>query len=607
MSEDILEVDLQALRAIPDDAHRLDALLGAAWSARHGEASHIRELAQEAAWLAGFLHDEPARATAVAMLALAAYSDTAYDAAASLARDALQAVGIEATDTVERWEAAMVMLPGRTREALADTATALAVSDFRLGRFPSGLLHANLEAHLRRVQGDELGEAMAWHGVGWGYDKVGLHQHALEHHLHALAVVEPLAPDLAASPLNGIAETYLNLGDPDRAREYSLRALAAAGDAPERRRERSTALRALGQAAQRQGDYAAAEQHFRASITSSDTYGVSLDLISLGHMYLERRRPEAALTEFRACVDALGPGAQKRTRAEALIGAGEASLLLGRPGEALDALRAALDTATETDSLVEVYRAHHGMARALRALDRAESALEHYETYHRIRERVLREASDVRTRVLTQQFDVERLRMDREIDRLTNVELASAYRQLKELNARLERQAAELERLSREDDLTGLSNRRALAARLEAEVVRARRGGTPLALVMLDIDNFKEVNDRFSHTVGDDVLRRVAGLLRDNLREVDMCARFGGDEFVVVLPGTDLAGAAQVGEKLRSAVETEGWEALRSRPTPTVSVGVAALRVDDDGDSLLARTDGMLYRTKRHGGNRVEH
>jgi len=607
MSEDILEVDLQALRAIPDDAGRLEALLGAAWGERHGHASGLRELAQEAAWLAGFLHDEPARATALAMLALAAYRDTAYDVAASLAGDALAAARIEPTDAFERWEAAMAALPALAREALAEAVTALAVSDFRLGRFPAGLLHANLEAHLRRVQGDDLGEAMAWHGVGWGYDKVGLHQHALEHHLHALAVVEPLAPDLAASPLNGIAETYLNLGNPERAREYSLRALAAAGDGPERRRERSTALRALGLAAQRQKDFAAAEAHFRDSMTASDTYGVSLNLISLGHMFLEMGRPEAALAEFQACVDALGEHAQRRTRAEALIGAGEAALVLARPGQALDALRAALDTATDTDSLVEVYRAHHGMARALRALGRAESALEHYETYHRIRDQVLREASDVRTRVLTQQFDVERLRMDREIDRLTNVELAAAYRQLKELNARLERQAVELERLSREDDLTGLSNRRALDARLDAEVIRARRDGTALALVMLDIDNFKEINDRFSHTVGDQVLRRVSDVLRGNLRAVDMCARFGGDEFVVVVPGADLAGATQVGEKLRLSVETADWDHLGRGLGPTVSVGVAALRATDDGGSLLARTDAMLYRTKRGGRNRVEH
>ena len=607
MSEDILEVDLQALRAISDDARRLEALLDAAWSRRHGDTARLREVAQEAAWLAGFLHDDPARATGLAMLALAAYRDTAYDVAAILARDALRTGRIDPADTLERWEAAMAALPGRTREVLAEAATAMAVSDFRLGRFPAGLLHASLEAHLRRVQGDELGEAMAWHGVGWGYDKVGLHQHALEHHLHALAVVEPLAPDLAASPLNGIAETYLNLGNPERASEYSLRALEVVGDAPERNRERSTALRALGQAAQRQGDYAAAEARFRDSITISDTYGVSLNLISLGQMFLEMERPEAALAEFQACVDALGPHAQKRTRAEALIGAGEASLVLGRPGRALDSLRAALDTATETDSLVEIYRAHHGMARALRALGRAESALEHYETYHRIREQVLHEASDVRTRVLTQQFDVERLRMDREIDRLTNVELAAAYRQLKELNARLERQATELERLSRLDDLTGLSNRRAFGARLEAEVIRAGRGGTPLALVMLDIDNFKEINDRFSHTVGDDVLRRVAGVLRHNLREVDMCARFGGDEFVVVMPGTDLEGAARVGEKLRLAVEAGAWEDLNPGLAPTISVGAAALRPDDDAGSLLARTDAMLYRTKRRGRNSVAH
>ncbi|MEJ2356996.1 MAG: diguanylate cyclase [Deinococcales bacterium] len=606
MGDALPPFDLDALHTIPDDERRLEATLAAAWDAVDGDNRHFRELAEQAGHLADFLHDRTARLTARAMLAHACFRDTEYDAARSYALEALHDAHIDPGHDVHHWDEALEALPRRAREALAEAATALAISTFRLGGYPDSLLYANLEAYLRHALGDVVGEALARHGLGWGYDKVGLYQQALEQHSHALAVLEPVAPELTASPLNGVAETYLNLGHIDKAMEYSERALEVMGDANGPCRERSTALRAIGLALQRKRDYDAAESFFRRSMELSDAYGVSLNLLSLGDMYLELGRIDDALEAFRRCLNELGPGAQKRSRCQALLGTGEAELARGRPHEALHSLRAALRTAEEVTSPVELYRAHHGMARALREIGDTEAALDHYEAYHRHREQVLREASDVRTEVLTLQFDVERLRRDREIDRLTNVELAQAYRELQELHRRLERQAAELERLSNLDGLTGLQNRRSLDARLETELARARRNGAAVSLLMLDIDNFKAINDRFSHTVGDEVLKRLARLLRGSLRDVDLCARFGGEEFAVVMPDTGLAGATEVAEKLRMVVEAERWNGVHPEIRITVSVGVASLRPHEDASTLLARADAMLYRAKRVGKNCVQ-
>jgi diguanylate cyclase (GGDEF)-like protein len=159
------------------------------------------------------------------------------------------------------------------------------------------------------------------------------------------------------------------------------------------------------------------------------------------------------------------------------------------------------------------------------------------------------------------------------------------------------------------DELTGLFNVRQFHSRLENEIERAERFGTPLALVMLDIDRFKSVNDTYGHPQGDRVLVEVARVLRRLSRDVDLPARYGGEEMAVVLPQTDLAGAEQGAERMREAIEAmqiqrlDGGGLLRI----TASFGVASFPGHAAGKSgLIAAADGALYRAKRGGRNRVE-
>ena len=166
-----------------------------------------------------------------------------------------------------------------------------------------------------------------------------------------------------------------------------------------------------------------------------------------------------------------------------------------------------------------------------------------------------------------------------------------------------------VERQAVTDELTGLANVRAFMSILDREIERSRRFDTPLGLVMLDIDDFKRVNDTYGHQQGDEVLALVAGVLRDMSRDLDAPVRYGGEEMAVVLPQTDSAGAAQLAERMREAVEglrvprAGGGDALQV----TASFGVAALPESaiDRGD-LIAAADAALYRAKRAGKNRVE-
>ncbi len=180
-------------------------------------------------------------------------------------------------------------------------------------------------------------------------------------------------------------------------------------------------------------------------------------------------------------------------------------------------------------------------------------------------------------------------------------ELSRARARLEEEIRRREIAERRMRELAGTDELTGLYNRRAFFDRAQELVAIARRYQQPIAILTVDIDHFKQVNDALGHAEGDRALQRLATILRQTLRATDVAARFGGDEFVVIMPQTRLDAALVVAERIRRAVaESPG-------PMPLgVSIGAAAASgAEADLDSLLARSDRALYAAKRLGRNRV--
>ncbi|MGA9852514.1 MAG: diguanylate cyclase [Gammaproteobacteria bacterium] len=176
---------------------------------------------------------------------------------------------------------------------------------------------------------------------------------------------------------------------------------------------------------------------------------------------------------------------------------------------------------------------------------------------------------------------------------------------LRNTNREKEKLVLTLQRQTLEDDLTGLYNRRYLDGRLGVEVSRAQRYKRHLALVMADIDHFKVVNDRFSHMVGDDVLRVIANIMRAQCRSIDIIARYGGEEFLLCFPETSRDNAATVCEKIRHQVETYEWEKVEPELKVTISFGVAAAPPGYEVEALIAAADEKLYEAKHSGRNRV--
>ena len=170
-------------------------------------------------------------------------------------------------------------------------------------------------------------------------------------------------------------------------------------------------------------------------------------------------------------------------------------------------------------------------------------------------------------------------------------ELKAAYKRIEEL--------AEL------DELTGASNRRCIMRVLDEEIARADRSGSPCSIALIDLDWFKRINDAYGHPTGDEVLRTFSITMFANIRSVDRFGRYGGEEFLLVLPDMDTDGALRALDRLRTIIADLDWSAFSPGMKVTISAGVATLKPNETSDTFLARTDSALYAAKAQGRNRI--
>ncbi len=190
---------------------------------------------------------------------------------------------------------------------------------------------------------------------------------------------------------------------------------------------------------------------------------------------------------------------------------------------------------------------------------------------------------------------------------LTTARALAAPAVLALARARIEAQAQELAHAAAVDPLTGLFNRRYFETRIAEEIQRARRYGLDLALLIVDADDFKALNDQLGHLVGDRVLKIMADVLRRSVRAFDVCTRFGGEEFAILMPGSDTKSAAHSAERIRHRIDTYRFEDALLPPQvhPTISIGVAVLTADATAQDLIGQADRALYRAKAEGKNCV--
>jgi diguanylate cyclase len=282
----------------------------------------------------------------------------------------------------------------------------------------------------------------------------------------------------------------------------------------------------------------------------------------------------------------------------ALYNLGHAHFRSGNAGRAERLWQESVSLAEELGQTMLLRDIHRDIARSYEDSGDAERALEHYKRFHALERGLAAEAAAQRVRLAVVRMEAEHARLETERYRQLNAELAEANRRLKE-------QALLMDRVSRQDELTGLGNRRYLAARLPMLYEQAICSGEPMAVLVADIDLFKDINDRFSHATGDVVLSTVARLLAASTRPGDLVVRYGGEEFVLVLSGTDHTGAVALAERLRLLVQDHDWDAIRPGLAPTISLGVCAEVGLGSGRRMIDVADQRMYGAKRSGRNRV--
>lgn len=196
----------------------------------------------------------------------------------------------------------------------------------------------------------------------------------------------------------------------------------------------------------------------------------------------------------------------------------------------------------------------------------------------------------------------EREEYFKELTKLNN-QMSNKTRELTQKNIELKRTRAKIEKLLRTDELTGISNRRAFIEFFKKIFSLAKRHAYSLSLVTIDLDNFKEINDSFGHKAGDEVLEKVGKLLADNIRQEDMAARIGGDEFSVLLPETTQEKAVEFARRLKSKIEQIDLDGISHELS--ASFGVAELGTEESMDEFLQRADRNLYKAKKAGKNKI--
>ena len=465
---------------------------------------------------------------------------------------------------------------------------------------------------------DARGEAGTLNNIGIIYAFIGDYASALDYHLRSLRLFRELNNRRGeVEALHNVGMIYYERKRYSEALEYFLQSLTISEIAEEVYTQ-AFSLFNIGRAYLKLNDYKQAYTYGEKSLSlmnaMGDRLGISNVLTHLGLLHLKTdrfREAEVALEQSLAIKKEVG---DLKGQAETQVFLSQLLCREERYDESISILSEALANAQQVGSQADIYKTHEALAEVYWRKEAFREAFNHLQRYIEAKDKVFNESSDLRLQGLRVQFEIEQAEKETEIYRLRNVELAQANEGLRVLTESLQRAnhqksqlLKQLEQQAREDALTGLYNRRYFDAQLAQEFARTRRSGYSLSVMICDLDDFKKINDRFSHRTGDEVLRVMARLLRDNIREMDTVARYGGEEFVGYFPETSASEAKIICERIWQAVIDYPWQSVHPDLRVTASIGLS----DDirvlDYEKMLSLADDKMYEAKRSGKNQVKY
>ena len=263
-----------------------------------------------------------------------------------------------------------------------------------------------------------------------------------------------------------------------------------------------------------------------------------------------------------------------------------------RESIAIEKLEYAITVAEKIGSDLYLFQCHKALSSIYESLKKYDLALIHFKLFHQTKEKIFNDTSTKRRQALETIHKTEINKKEAEIFQLRNVQLENEIKERKRIEGLLHQQATT-------DMLTGVANRRFFKFTAENEIKRARRFNHDLTIALLDLDRFKEINDTYGHNIGDQVLTEFAKICTDNLREIDIFARYGGDEFIILFPETDVEQSKISIERLRKAAQRPLISIEDNEIIVGFSVGLSSLHSNIESlDDLLLDADQNLYKDK---------
>ena len=338
---------------------------------------------------------------------------------------------------------------------------------------------------------------------------------------------------------------------------------------------------------------------------SLELYEQSGNISGLSYLYDEIGRRHLDNTDFKEAEYYLQQSLILKEDLEDQKGKIDTNLHLGtlyrlqnRFTEAIDVVNTALSLAIDIEAKKEQADAYCGLSKINADQGLFEQAYDNLQKHLILKNKLFGVNSDQRFQALRVKNDVEQTEKEKEIFRLKNIELVQLNEQLQTLSDKLEKQAIE-------DPLTKLFNRRHFETVLQKVYLESIRYQKDMSVLICDIDNFKNVNDTFSHAVGDQVLMAVANIFRNNMRETDTIARYGGEEFVIVFPETNANKAAESSDRLRQLIANYPWDTIHADLKVTISMGICEEKSLGSGEAMISQADVALYKVKRNGKNHI--